>query len=106
MEVRAELEKLGVDVRTVVADATVPASVLRSYVGEYRYADETAAVTLENGKLFIRTRHEKRELRPRSSTEFYAVDADREYAFQRKSGRVASVIVTLPDFTYTSLRLP
>jgi predicted alpha/beta superfamily hydrolase len=103
---RAELEKLGLDPKTVVPEAKPPPAVLRSYVGEYRYADEVSRVTLEDGKLFIGIRDEpKRELRAMSNVDFYSMDADREYTFQKKSGRTTAMKVRAWDFVYDSVKL-
>jgi predicted alpha/beta superfamily hydrolase len=101
---RAELQKTGVDPNTIVEDANPPARVLRAYVGEYRYSDEQLHVILEEGKLFTRVRDEKKELRALSATEFYAVDLDREYTFNRTNGRTVSVTVRMPTFTFESVR--
>jgi tetratricopeptide (TPR) repeat protein len=102
---RVELQKLGVDAARIVVDVQPPISTLRSYVGEYRYADEASIVTLEGGKLFVHVRLEKRELRARSNTNFYAVDADREYTFQRKAGKAAAVVIDVPYFSYGSTKV-
>ncbi len=59
----------------------------------------------EEGKLFTRVRNEKKELRALSETEFYALDLDREYTFNRKTGRTVSVTVRMPTFTFESVRL-
>jgi predicted alpha/beta superfamily hydrolase len=101
---RTELQKIGVDPNAIVQDANPPARVLRAYVGEYRYSDEQLHVILEEGKLFTRVRDEKKELRALSETEFYAVDLDREYTFNRKNGRTVSVTVRMPTFTFESVR--
>jgi predicted alpha/beta superfamily hydrolase len=101
---RTELQKIGVDPNTIVKDANPPTRVLRAYVGEYRYSDEQLHVILEEGKLFTRVRDEKKELRALSETEFYAVDLDREYTFNRKNGRTVSVTVRMPTFTFESVR--
>jgi predicted alpha/beta superfamily hydrolase len=101
---RTELQKIGVDPNTIVKDANPPARVLRAYVGEYRYSDEQLHVVLEEGKLFTRVRDEKKELRALSETEFYAVDLDREYTFNRKNGKTVSVTVRMPTFTFESVR--
>lgn len=102
--VRTGLQKIGIDPNTVVKDVNPPAHVLRSYVGEYRYSDELLHVIFEDGKLFTQVRDEKKELRALSETEFYAVDLDREYTFNRKSGRTVSVTVRMPAFTFESVR--
>lgn len=99
-----EIEKLGVDPKTLVADANLAARTLRKYVGEYRYSDETSYVTIEDGKFFVRVRNDKHELRALSDTEFYAVDLDREYTFNDKRGRISSVTVRMPEFTFDSVR--
>ena len=78
--------------------------MLRAYVGDYRYSDELLHVILEDGKLFTRVRDEEKELRALSETEFYAVDLDREYTFNRRNGRTASVTVRMPTFTFESVR--
>jgi predicted alpha/beta superfamily hydrolase len=104
-EARTALAKLGVDPNTVVVDAKPSAGVLRSYVGEYRYADEISHLTLADGKLFIKVRNDKHELRPRSDVNFYAVDLDREYTFRKKAGRAAAMTVHLPDFNYDSVKV-
>jgi tetratricopeptide (TPR) repeat protein len=101
---REALEKLGADWRTVVADKQPAARALRSYVGEYRYADELMRIAVEDGKLFARARNDKLELRALSHTDFYAYGLDREYTFNKKGGRVVSVTVRLPAFTYESVR--
>jgi hypothetical protein len=49
-------------------------------------------------------RNEKKELRALSESEFYAVDLDREYTFNRKNGRTVSVTVRMPTFTFESVR--
>ncbi|MET0535699.1 MAG: tetratricopeptide repeat protein, partial [Steroidobacter sp.] len=99
---RAELEKLGVDPQTVITETTVPPSVLRGHVGEYRYKDETSKVTLEDGKLFMNVGRDKRELRARSTTRFFAIESDREYTFNRKAG---TLTIELPEFTYDSRKV-
>jgi predicted alpha/beta superfamily hydrolase len=104
-EARVELQKLGVDAASIVLDAQPPISALLSYVGEYRYADEASIVTLEGGKLFVHVGLEKRELRARSNTNFYAVAADREYTFQRKAGKVTAVVIDVPYFSYRSTKV-
>jgi predicted alpha/beta superfamily hydrolase len=101
---RTELQKIGIDPNTIVKDANPPARSLRAYVGEYRYSDELLHVTLEDGKLFTQVRNEKKELRALSESEFYAVDLDREYTFNRKNGRTVSVTVRMPTFTFESVR--
>jgi predicted alpha/beta superfamily hydrolase len=101
---RTELQNLGIDPNTIVKDANPPTQVLRAYVGEYRYSDELLRVLFEEGKLFARVRDEKKELRALSETEFYAVDLDREYTFNRKNGRTVSVTVRMPGFTFDSVR--
>lgn len=101
---RTELQKIGIDPNTLVKDANPPARTLRAYVGEYRYSDELIHVSFEEGKLFTRVRDEKKELRALSETEFYAVDLDREYTFNRKNGRTVSVTVHMPTFTFESVR--
>ncbi|HEY7640206.1 MAG TPA: alpha/beta hydrolase-fold protein [Steroidobacteraceae bacterium] len=102
--VRTELQKIGIDPNSIVKDANPPTRVLLAYVGEYRYSDELLQVILEEGKLFTRVRNEKKELRALSDTEFYAVDLDREYTFNRKNGRTISVTVHMPTFTFESVR--
>lgn len=97
---RAELEKLGIDPKTIVVETTVAPAVLRGYAGEYRYKDETSIVTFEDGKLFMTSGKDKRELRPRSNTSFFSLDADREYTFGRKL-----LTVQLTDFTYQSRKV-
>src|SRR5262249_45247120 len=57
-EARSELEKLGVDPKSVVAETTVPPSMMRSYVGEYSYSDEISVVTFEDGKLFMKVNND------------------------------------------------
>jgi predicted alpha/beta superfamily hydrolase len=101
---REALDKLGVAWRTIVVDKQPAASVLRSYVGEYRYADEPMRIVVEDGKLFAHPRNDKLELRALSDTDFYAYGLDREYTFNKKGGRVVSVTVRLPAFTYDSVR--
>lgn len=101
---RTELQRVGIDPNTIVKDANPPARVLRAYVGEYRYSDELLYVTFEEGKLFTRVREERKELRALSETEFYAVDLDREYTFNRKNGRSVSMTVRMPAFTFESVR--
>lgn len=101
---RTELQNLGIDPNTIVKDANPPARVLQAYVGEYRYSDELLHVVFEEGKLFTQVRDEKKELRALSETEFYAVDLDREYTFNRKNGRTVSVTVRMPTFTFESVR--
>jgi predicted alpha/beta superfamily hydrolase len=101
---RTELQKIGIDPNTLVKDANPPAGTLRAYVGDYRYSDELIHVSFEQGKLFTQVRDEKKELRALSATEFYAVDLDREYTFNRKNGRTVSVTVHLPTFTFESMR--
>jgi predicted alpha/beta superfamily hydrolase len=102
---RAELEKLGIDPKSVVTETRVAPSVLRRYVGEYRYSDETLVVTLEDGKLFIRVRNDKRELLARSNNNFFAIDSGRQYTFNKKSGRTSSLTVQSPEFTYESRKV-
>lgn len=103
---RSELEKLGIDPKSILAETTVPASTLRGYVGEYRYSDETTVVTFEDAKLFVKVNNEdKSELRARSNTSFFAMDSAREYIFNKKSGRVTSVSVSSPEFSYESRRV-
>jgi hypothetical protein len=102
---RTELQKLGSDLSEVVIDVQPSLAALRAYVGEYRYADETSIVTLESGKLFVKVREEKRELRARSNENFYAMDADREYTFNSKRGRTTSVTVDLPYFRYVGTKV-
>jgi predicted alpha/beta superfamily hydrolase len=102
---RAELEKLGIDAKTLVPETTVSPSVLRGYVGEYRYSDETSIVTFEDGKLFMKVRNDKRELLARSNTSFFAIESDREYTFNRKGGETVSLTIQLPEFTYESRKV-
>lgn len=104
-DARSELEKLGIDAKTVVTETTVPPAVLRGYVGEYRHSDETSVVTFEDGKLFMKVHNEKRELRARSNTSFFAIESDREYTFNRQGGRTVSLTIQLPEFVYESRRL-
>jgi len=105
ISVRTALEKLGVDPRTIVVDAQLAPGVLRSYVGEYRYSDETSQVTFEDGKLFMNVRRDQHELRPQSAVDFYAMDTDRKYTFHKKAGRTTSVTVHLPEFEYDSVKV-
>lgn len=102
---RSELEKIGIDAKSVVTETTVSPSVLRGYVGEYRYSDETSTVTFEDGKLFMKVHNDKRELRSRSNTSFFAIESDREYTFNRKSGRTTSLTIQLPEFSYESRKV-
>lgn len=102
---RAELEKLGLDPKKIVIETKPSPAVLRGYVGEYRYADETSRVSLEDGKLFLKVRDDKRELLPRSDVDFYSMDVDREYTFHRKSGRTTSMTVQLWNCTYDSAKV-
>jgi tetratricopeptide (TPR) repeat protein len=102
---RSELEKLGIDAKTVVTETTVPPAMLRGYVGEYRYSDETSIVTLEVGKLFMKVGKDKRELRARSNTSFFAIESDREYTFNRKGGRTESLTIQLPEFAYPARKV-
>jgi len=102
---RSDLEKLGIDAKTVVTETSVAPAVLRGYVGEYRYSDETSIVTLEDGKLFMKLGKDKRELHARSNVSFFAIDSDREYIFNRKARRTASLTVQLPEFTYESRKV-
>jgi tetratricopeptide (TPR) repeat protein len=102
---RAELQKLGVDAASIVVNVQPPVSTLRSYVGEYRYADETSIVTMEDGKLFAKVGQEKCELQARSNTSFYAIDADRDYTFQRKAGKTVAVTIDAPYFSYVSTKV-
>jgi predicted alpha/beta superfamily hydrolase len=102
---QAELQKLGVDAASRIVNVQPPAGTLRSYVGEYRYADETSIVTLEGGKLFAKVGLEKCELRARSNTSFYAIDADRDYTFQRKAGKTVAVAIDAPYFSYVSTKV-
>ena len=105
MDARAELEKLGRDPKSLVVDANPSAAALRSYVGEYHYSDEVLHVSVKDGRLFLKSRDDARELRARSSTDFYAIGADREYTFNRQSGRIESVTVRLQDFEYRSRKV-
>ncbi len=98
---RAELEKLGIDPKSVVNEISVSPSVLRGYVGEYRYSDETSVVTFEDGKLFMRVNNDKRELLARSNTSFFAIESDREYTFNNKT----SLTIQLSDFSYESRKV-
>lgn len=102
---RKELEKLGVDPKSVVPEMAVSPSALRSYAGEYKYSDETLVVTLEDGKLFMKFGGANRELRARADGSFFAIESDREYKFNRKSGRVTSLTVQLADFRYESRKV-
>jgi predicted alpha/beta superfamily hydrolase len=103
---RSELEKLGIDPKSIVTETTVSPSTLRGYVGEYRYSDETSVVTFDGGKLFVKVNNEdQRELRARSNTTFFAIDSAREYTFNKKSGRITSVSVRAPEFSYESRRV-
>ncbi|GFE89076.1 alpha/beta hydrolase-fold protein [Steroidobacter agaridevorans] len=102
---RKELEKIGVDPKSVVPETTVSPSGLRSYVGEYKYSDETSVVTMEQGKLFMKVANNKRELRARADGSFFAIESDREYTFNKKSGRVTSLTVQLVDFRYESRKV-
>lgn len=102
---RDALKSLGLDPATMVTDAQPAPGLLRGYVGEYKYSDETSRVTLEGGKLFVQVRNERHELRPRSDGSFYAVDWDQEYTFRKNSGRATSVTVRLPDFEYESVKV-
>lgn len=102
---RSELEKLGIDPKTVVAEASVAPAVMRGYVGEYRYHDETSIVTFHEGKLFMKVGRDERELRARSDTSFFALDSDREYTFDRSGGRTVSLTIQLPEFTYQSRKV-
>jgi predicted alpha/beta superfamily hydrolase len=102
---RSELDKLGIDAKTIITETPVSPAVLRGYVGEYRYKDETSSVTLEDGKLFMRVGNDKRELRARSNTSFFAIESDREYTFNRKAGRTVSLTIQLPEFTYESRKM-
>ena len=102
---RKELEKLGIDPKTVVSEKNMSPSVLRNYVGEYKYSDETSVVTLEQGKLFMKRGGDKRELLSRSDGSFFAIDSDREYTFNKQSGRVTSLTVQLWDFRYESRKV-
>jgi tetratricopeptide (TPR) repeat protein len=99
---RSELDKLGIDAKSIVPETTLSPAVLRTYVGEYRYSDETSVVTFEDGKLFMKVNNDKRELLARSSTSFFAIESDREYTFNRKGGRTGSLTIQLPEFTYES----
>ncbi|HEY0681504.1 MAG TPA: alpha/beta hydrolase-fold protein [Steroidobacter sp.] len=102
---RSELAKLGIDPKSVITEATVAPSILRGYVGEYRYSDETAVVTFEAGKLFMKVGNDKRELLPRSNTSFFAIDWNRNFTFNSKSGRTTSLTVELPEFSYESRKV-
>jgi hypothetical protein len=62
-------------------------------------------VTLEDGKLFMRVRNDKRELLARSNTSFFAIEADREYTFNKKSGRTTSLTIQLSEFSYESRKV-
>lgn len=101
-DARSALEKLGIDPHVIVGDATATPAELRGYVGEYRYSDEISQVSLEDGKMFVQVRNNHWELRRREDGTFYTMDEDREYTFHRKSGRVRSVTVRLPEFSYES----
>jgi predicted alpha/beta superfamily hydrolase len=101
-DARSALEKLSIDPQVIVGDATATPAELRSYVGEYRYSDELSQVTLEDGKMFVKVRNHHWELRRRADGTFYTMDEDREYTFHKKGGRVASVTVQLPEFSYES----
>lgn len=102
---RAELKKLGIDPKSVVTEISVPVTTLREYVGEYRYGDEVSLVTLEGGKLFMKVGNDKRQLLAHSEASFFAIESDREYTFNRNSGRVKSLTIELPNFTYESLKV-
>jgi predicted alpha/beta superfamily hydrolase len=102
---RSELEKLGIDPKSVVTETAVAPAVLRGYVGEYRYSDETSLVTLRAGKLFMKVGRDERELRARSDSRFFAIESDREYTFNRKGGRTVSLTIQLPEFTYESRKV-
>jgi predicted alpha/beta superfamily hydrolase len=104
-DARSALEKLGFDPQAIVTDATKSPAELRGYVGEYRYSDEISQVTSEDGKLFIKVRNDRWELRARSDGTFYTMDADREYTFHKKSGRVVSATVQLAEFSYESQKV-
>jgi predicted alpha/beta superfamily hydrolase len=102
---RTELEQLGIEPNTVVAETTVSPSVLRGYAGEYRYSEEKSIVTFEDGKLFMKVGDDKRELRARSNTSFFAIESDREYTFNRRGGQTVSLTIQLPEFTYESRKV-
>ena len=102
---RSELEKLGIDPESIVPETTVTSSVLRGYVGEYRYLEETSIVTLEHGKLFMKVGNDKRELRAQTNNSFFAIESDREYTFNRNGGRTTSVTIQGPELTYESRKL-
>jgi hypothetical protein len=87
-----------VDVDTVVPSPPVPAQILASYAGEYRYQDARIKITYEKGKLASTGPAGRCELRPFTQTQFYCVEVDLEFNFQKnKSGSVTGVVAEYPD---------
>ena len=97
-EARASLVNHKVDLDTVVPSPPVPAQILASYVGKYRYQDDRIKITYEKGKLASTGPAGRCELRPFTQTKFYCVGVDLEFNFQKdKSGSVTSVVAEYPD---------
>jgi predicted alpha/beta superfamily hydrolase len=99
-EARAALKKLGVNPGAIVVDSKPSAALLRSYAGNYRYVDEASQVTVEGGKLFITVQDDRHELHAKSDSDFYEMDADREYSF-----KTGAMTVHLPGFSYDSVKV-
>jgi CubicO group peptidase (beta-lactamase class C family) len=77
----------------------LPLAVLQACAGTYRLDDRvTITVSMENGRLSTTFLGQKRDLIPKSDSEFFEEDSDRTYTFRRgENGGVIALTITVPE---------
>jgi len=102
----AAAEKTGLDFDELVPTKRLSEAVLSKHTGGYESPDGTLVMTSDDGRLHMKVKNEKHELRATSELDFYAVGLDREYTFVRNaSGKTIAVITHFAESDVSGRRL-